>query len=283
MRAVRPLLACITLAAAFACSAAMAGSIADVEVYDRTTGRTLPIYQHEDRLYVAGEPRHQYELRVRNSSSGRVLAVTSVDGVNVITGETAAQEQSGYVLGRWDSVRIEGWRKSLDEVATFYFTKLADSYAARTGRPHDVGVIGLALFRERRPYYEPYYERPCCARLQDDNPEAPAASAPRSDAQASDELAREGDTSGARAERPTESKSESKSASKLGTGHGHREASPAQYVNFQRASSTPDETIVIYYDSRRNLVAQGVLQEPERPWYADRRPQPFPNGFVPDP
>jgi len=139
MRAARPLLACVALAAACACSAAMAGSIADVEVYDRTAGRTLPIYEHEGRLYVAGEPRHQYELRVRNSSSARVLAVTSVDGVNVITGETAAQEQSGYVLGRWDSVRIEGWRKSLDEVATFYFTKLADSYAARTGRPHDAG------------------------------------------------------------------------------------------------------------------------------------------------
>ena len=30
--------------------------------------------------------------------AARVLAVTSVDGVNVITGETAAQEQSGYVL-----------------------------------------------------------------------------------------------------------------------------------------------------------------------------------------
>jgi hypothetical protein len=26
-----------------------------------------------------------------------------------------------------------------------------------------------------------------------------------------------------------------------------------------------------------------VLPQPERPWYADRRPQPFPNGFVPDP
>jgi hypothetical protein len=277
MRAVRPLLACIALAAAFAGSTATAGSIADVEVYDRTAGRTLPIYEHEGRRYVAGEPRHQYELRVRNSSAGRVLAVTSVDGLNVITGETAAQEQSGYVLGRWDSVRIEGWRKSLDEVATFYFTKLADSYAARTGRPHDVGVIGVALFRERRPYPEPYYE-PCCARLQDDSAEAPAA-APESNAQASDELARERDTSGARAQRRGESKSEAK----LGTGHGHREASPAQYVNFQRASSAPDETIVIYYDSRRNLVAQGVLPQPERPWYADRRPEPFPNGFVPDP
>ena len=137
MRAVRPLFAVIvTLVCAFAAAAASGGTLADLEIYDRTAGRTLPIYEHEGRFYVAGEPRHQYELRVRNSSAARVLAVTSVDGVNVISGETAAQQQSGYVLGAYDSVSIEGWRKSLDEVATFYFTHLADSYAARTGRPN---------------------------------------------------------------------------------------------------------------------------------------------------
>jgi hypothetical protein len=272
MRAVRPLLAVVILAAACASSVAGAGTLADLEVYDRTARRTLPIYEHHGRLYVAGEPRHQYELRLRNSSERRLLAVTSVDGVNVITGETAAQEQSGYVLGAWDSVRIEGWRKSLDEVATFYFTKLADSYAARTGRPHDVGVIGVALFRERQPHHQP-----CCGPWLDDR-EPSSATAPEASAQAADELSRESDASGARAQR----RSESKRDSKLGTGHGHREASPAQYVNFRRASSTPDETIVIYYDSRRNLIAQGVLPQPQ-PWYADRRPDPFPNGFVPDP
>src|SRR5262245_53081075 len=120
MRAVRSLFALVvTLAAALVAASASAGALADVEIYDRTAGRTLPIYEYEGRLYVAGEPRHHYEVRVRNSSAARVLAVTSVDGVNVITGQTAAQEQSGYVLTAHDSVNIEGWRKSLDEVATF--------------------------------------------------------------------------------------------------------------------------------------------------------------------
>jgi hypothetical protein len=264
MHTVRPLFALMAL---FAITSANAGVLADVEIYDRTAGRTLPIHEHEGRLYVAGEPRHQYELRVRNSSEARVLAVTSVDGVNVITGETAAQGQSGYVLGAWDSVRIEGWRKSLDEVATFYFTRLADSYAARTGRPNDVGVIGVALFRE---YGQPY--RPCCPRWH----ERPSAAAPEASAQGSDELAKSESESSSRA-------AQQRDESQLGTGHGHRENSPAQYVDFRRGSSTPDETIVIYYDSRRNLVAQGVLPQRERPQLADRRPDPFPNGFVPDP
>lgn len=268
MRALRSLFAFTAFFAALA--SAHAGGLADLEVYDRTAGRTLPIYEHEGRLYVAGEPRHQYELRIRNSSAGRLLAVTSVDGVNVISGETAAQQQSGYVLGSWDSVRVEGWRKNLDEVATFYFTRLADSYAARTGRPNDVGVIGVALFREHRPYY-----KPCCpphGPYREDRAAAPSA-APEASAEAADDAELQSDASGARQRR---------SESKLGTGHGHREASPAQYVDFKRASSTPDETIVIYYDSRKNLVAQGVLPQPHR-WYADRRPDPFPNGFVPDP
>jgi hypothetical protein len=269
MRAFRPLLA--ALAATLAPVLVQAGSLANVEVYDRTAGRTLPIYEHEGRLYVAGEPRHQYEVRVRNSSSERLLAVTSVDGVNVITGQTAAQEQSGYVLGSWDSVRIEGWRKSLDDVATFYFTRLADSYAARTGRPNDVGVIGVALFRE---YRQPY--QPCCRPWLEDRAQAPSA-VPEASAKA------EADSANAAEGRRDSAGARQRSESKLGTGHGHREASPAQYVDFRRASSSPDETIVIYYDSRRNLVAQGVVPQPQRPWMADRRPEPFPNGFVPDP
>ena len=39
----------------------------------------------------------------------------------------------------------------LNEVAAFYFTQLPDSYAARTDRPDNVGVIGVAVFREYQP------------------------------------------------------------------------------------------------------------------------------------
>jgi hypothetical protein len=256
MRSLAVLIACVGIV-----SLAHGGGMADVEVYDRTSHRILPIYEHQGRLYVAGEPRHQYELRLRNQASTRVLAVTSVDGVNVVSGKTAAEHQGGYVIDRWASVTIDGWRKSLDEVATFYFTTLNDSYAARTGRPRNVGVIGVALFSERTP---------CCAHFRDRlaTPSEPASATAESAGQAADS-ASESERSVTRRE------------SKLGTGHGHREPSPAEYVDFQRASDTPDETIVIYYDSHQNLVAQGVL--PKRDRFADRLPEPFPDGFVPDP
>ncbi|MDY6947545.1 MAG: hypothetical protein SXG53_17685 [Pseudomonadota bacterium] len=228
-----------------------------LEIFDRSAGHALPVYVHGNRLYVAGEPGHQYELRIRNRGGERLLAVTSVDGVNVITGKTADQQQSGYVLDPWNAVDIEGWRKNLDEVATFYFTRLSDSYAARTGRPENVGVIGVAVFRERPSGLR---HRPLGERTAADAPAAPGASA---EAQSADEYS-------SRRER-----------GKLGTGHGHREGSPATYVDFQRASSTPAETIVIYYDSRKNLIARGVIDEPR---HNPDRPQPFPEAmFAPDP
>ncbi|MBL6751976.1 MAG: hypothetical protein ISP90_15765 [Nevskia sp.] len=233
------------------------GNLVDLEVYDATAGITLPVYRHGGRNYVAGEPAHEYRLALASHAGGRTLAVTSVDGVNVVSGETAAPGQTGYVLGAWQSYDILGWRKSLERVASFYFTSLGDSYAARTGRPRNVGVIGVAVFLEKLPYVPP----------------AAMNSAPESGA-ARDEAARAGAAPApmAKAQQPD---------SKLGTGHGRGRDSTVVDTEFDRASSRPDETIVVYYDSRANLVAQGII-----PGVDARRgglPNPFPNGFVPDP
>ena len=250
-------------------TSATAGQTADVEVYDLSANRSLPIYHHEGGMYVIGEPQHRYELRVRNASGQRILAVTSVDGINVVTGKSAAEHQSGYVIDPWGTAVIEGWRKSLDDVATFYFTALKNSYAARTGRPNHVGVIGVAIFREKS------HEQVCClqpreqlSKQEDRSVSAPSASAEEANAQ--------------RAERGHSFEMESgRARSPLGTGHGYREHSPAQQVEFQRASTQSDETIVIYYDSYRNLLSKGIV--PREKHYAHERPNPFPQGFVPDP
>src|SRR5580765_5416733 len=153
-----------------------------------------------------------------------VLAVVSVDGVNVITGETAHPSQSGYVLSPRGGLDILGWRKSLSQTAAFYFTTLPDSYAARTGRPEDVGVIGVALFR-RKAYLPPPHSL---------SQAAPAARA------------------------------ESRADDRLGTGHGRQEYSPATRVTFERATSSPAEVIALYYDSHVNLLARGIIRDPLR-------------------
>ena len=123
--------------------------MADVTVYDRVENRALPVHQHQGRYYVVGKPGNEYQVRVRNRSGGDILAVVSVDGVNAVSGETANWNQTGYVLGPSQSFDIKGWRKSLQRVAAFFFTEHQFSYAARTDRPDNVGVIGVAVFRKK--------------------------------------------------------------------------------------------------------------------------------------
>jgi hypothetical protein len=257
----------VTTLAALAFAAASLGAeavgrLAELSILDRATGRELPVHWHEGRPYVVGKPGNEYQVIVRNRRGEDLLAVVSVDGVNVLTGQTAASAQGGYVVGSRDRVDIKGWRKSLGEVASFYFTSLGDSYAGRTGRPANVGVIGVALFR-RAPQHNPFTEP---APFEQWGPKAQNKDAP---AQA--------DSAAPSAKR--ESQSRAAPSAPLGTGHGRREESRAHYTEFERATREPEETIAIYYDSYRNLVAQGVLQ----PYAGRRDPQPFPSAFVPDP
>jgi hypothetical protein len=262
------LLAAATLAAA-SLSAHAVGNLADVTIYDRATGRELPVYWHEGRAYVVGRPGNEYQVEVKNRSGEELLAMMSVDGVNVITGKTASATQGGgYVLSPWENASIRGWRKSMGEIAAFYFTSLGDSYAARTGRPANVGVIGVALYQKKHAEPVPFTQAPESPwRSKDERSSADASStAPPPSA------------AGTLAENKAHAR-QSPSAP-LGTGHGRREDSRTSYVPFERRTSEPVETIAIYYDSYRNLVAQGVL-----PTYGagPRNPNPWPTSFVPDP
>lgn len=240
MKRIKTLLATALLA--LSAQACAHGGLADVAVFDRTEGRQLPVHWHEGRAWVVGKPGNEYAVRIRNRQGEDVLGVVSVDGVNVVTGETATPQQSGYVLSPQRMLEVSGWRKNLASTAAFYFTALPDSYAARTGRPDNVGVIGVALFKRKR--IEP----------------PPADLAP---------LSRQA---------PARAFAEDR----LGTGHGRIETSHARYVGFERATPHPQETIAIYYDSYRNLLARGVIREPQPPVYPRPQPRPFP-GFVPDP
>jgi hypothetical protein len=269
----RSLLAAVTamvLAAAVApLAVSRADSLARVDVYDRNAGAALPVYRHYGRRYIVGQPGNEYAIRIRNCTDRRVLAVVSVDGVNAVTGETASPDQPGYVLEPGGYVNVQGWRKDLSRTAAFYFSDPGDSYAARTGRPDDLGVIGVALFRELQ------VER--AGWLSSDRRKAAPGSRERTEADAAAD-ARASREAGAPASAPVAQ------LPSLGTGHGRGEFSPVEQVEFERASSRPDEVIAIRYERRETLVAMGVLPEPEyrRPRH---QPDPFPGalGFVPDP
>ena len=141
----------LTCLALFAQSTHAAGRLAEVLVIDRNSGMALRTYYHAGEYWVAGTPGARYAIEIRNTLHERLLAVTSVDGINVLTGDTARWDQGGYVLEGEQSCEITGWRKSQAEVAVFEFAAAPNSYAARTGRSANIGVIGVAVFRERRP------------------------------------------------------------------------------------------------------------------------------------
>ena len=261
-RAAPPPLAAVALLAIAALPVPLQAKscVGQLEVHDRSSNATLPVHRKFGKRWISGEPGHEYAVRVRNCSPARVLAVISVDGVNVITGATASPAQSGYVIEPGEVVYVEGWRKSLEQTAAFVFTDPSNSYAARTGRADDLGVIGVALFRERQVLPQTFGNLE--ARQGAVSAIPPAAAPAEAEAKASADTTRRSPS--------------------LGTGHGRKEHSPAQWTQFDRASDRPDETISIRYETQTTLVALGVL--PRTRW-PDRDPSPFPAalGFVPDP
>ena len=102
----------LTLLALTGPAVAQTNSLVDISVVNRDTGESVRTWYHHGRLYVAGNPGSRYGLRFINHTGERILAVVSVDGVNVITGETADYNERGYVLTPWQTMDVNGWRKS---------------------------------------------------------------------------------------------------------------------------------------------------------------------------
>lgn len=228
--------------------------LVQLDVIDRDDGRVLPRYRHRGESWIAGQPGTPYSLRLRNITGERVLVVVSVDGINAVSGQTAAPDQTGYVLEPWQQTEITGWRKSHDEVARFEFAALAQSYAARTGRPDHVGVIGIAVFRERPA--PPPVTVTRAPRVRD--------TAERAAGDAASPVARESVTM----------------SQQIGTAHGAREWSPSGRTRFERATRTPQQQTAFRYDSVDALAALGIVP---RRLPLRGRPHAFPATFVPDP
>jgi hypothetical protein len=190
----------------------------------------------------------------------------------VVSGATAAWDQTGYVFGAGERYQITGWRKTDAEVAAFTFTDLPNSYAARTGRPANVGVIGVAIFRERQP--QPSYAPPVIG-------QSPARS-PR--AAEFDANSGASDSAAAAQAKVSPALPSAPVAPKLGTGHGEREYSYINHTEFLRMQAQPNEVIRIRYDSLDNLFAMGIIKRP-RPTPPGANPFPASpdEQYVPDP
>jgi hypothetical protein len=271
------------------CTAQGIGGIAEVAIVDRDSGAVLSPHFYRGEYWVAGRPGARYAIEIRNRLGERLMAVTSVDGVNVISGATAGWDQTGYVFGPGERYQITGWRKSDAEVAAFTFTDSPNSYAERTGRPANVGVIGVAVFRERPP--EPVYTPPTIGqsmglpqpRAYDDSSERREAT-DKASAGAANSAAAESRVMPAAPAPLTPNIARAVPAPKLGTGHGEREYAYVNHTEFSRMQNQPNEVIRIHYDSFDNLLAMGIVKRP-RPVPSTVNPFPASPGqqYVPDP
>ncbi len=217
-------------------------------------GAPAPTFRHRGETYLLGQQGARYLIRVHNHSRRRVEVVVSVDGLDVIDGGRANYaHKRGYLVDAQSHVDIDGWRLSRGKAAAFRFSSVPDSYAKRTGRPRNIGVIGVAVFPERR--------RPRISRWQRGAPPAaPKAPFP-------------GD--GARTESPAKSRSQS-SSSGLGTAFGEAVHSPITEVTFHRQNPVkPAYVLGVRYNDRQGLVAMGVDVDGRNRVHARQHATPF--------
>lgn len=210
--------------------AGMTGRTVDVQIRSES-GRTLSLYpvaaeSSPRKMYVEAVKGDHYTIVVRNLLDRRVGVVVAVDGRNIISGKKSwlRSDERMYILEPHQRGEFKGWRTSLDSINRFYFTDVADSYAAAFRDESAMGVIAVAVYPEMR------------------RPEEPA------------ELSQV--APGASQRDVSSRKSEAEGA---GTGYGRQEHSPARVVAFDPESALA-EKVLLKYEWRSTLCRLGVVQ-----------------------
>ncbi|MES2926320.1 MAG: hypothetical protein V4843_05870 [Pseudomonadota bacterium] len=221
------------------------GRLAQVTIVNPNTGARLPMYYAKGQYWVAGRPGAQYAVTLHNRSGDRVNVVLMVDGVDVLTGQTDeftgqndGWRRSGYVFLPHARDRIAGWYKSSGTLPYFEFANVANSHADLTARSTKVGLIQIALFRQR--IIDPVAQvRP--------------------------------EPSGQRRNKVSNEDRLSEEAP-----HGQRQTPVVSHLL--------EEVISIRYDSRKNLIAKGVIRKRRaHPPVPQTVPQSDSVFYVPDP
>ena len=135
-------------------------------------GNRCKQYQHQGKTFIEAKNGSEYVIEIKNNHYKRILAVGSVDGLNVLTGKAASDTDTGYIIGAYSSEKIKGFRFSDDEWAMFKFGYkfYGNTYAQskEDGSEKNCGVIGLRVFYEKEPivtttiinnpvpYYQPW-------------------------------------------------------------------------------------------------------------------------------
>lgn len=140
------------------------------ELAVQINGKPVKEYVKDGRVFVEAKSGSTYSLKIKNNSWGRILAVFSVDGIDVLNGKKASEADSGYVISAQNSVEIKGFRVNNDKEASFKFFEKGNGngYAEVKGDASATGVIGVRIFAEKekpkpitvKEYVPVYIDRP---------------------------------------------------------------------------------------------------------------------------
>jgi len=131
----------------------MSNNTFDVNIL--VNGNRCKTYGHQGKLFVEAKNGSEYVVEIKNNHYKRILSVISIDGLNALTGKTASENDTGYVINAYSSEKIKGFRFSDNEWALFKFGyKLNGKPYAQSkedGSEKNCGVIGLRIFYEKEP------------------------------------------------------------------------------------------------------------------------------------
>lgn len=256
-------------------------------------GQPLTEYQHQGLVFVEGRTNSNYELRIKNNSPERILAIPSVDGLSIIDGKPAGPESQGYVLEPYQTLNIPGWKVDADTASKFQFGSATGSYSNRTGRgKKNVGVIGMMVFRPK--YVPPVNFYPSTSFTFTDTSSIPnwdntllggsaAGSGLTSDsfdgvamaapAMASPSSGVRGMTLNSATVVGSNAIPKSVVSQNLGTEYGDAQKFQTVTTTFEkRDPNYPDAIVCIYYDDANGLEARGIILP-----YRNSSPQAFPS------
>lgn len=242
----------------------------DFKVAILVNGRPIPEVHFNGRTYIEGRKNSEYSLQIRNNTNHRILAVPSVDGINVLNGAECGLESPGFVIDPFITVDIPGWKvEGLPEAGRFQFNpqgaKYGDeeTYAERLGlNPTNQGAIGFMIFREKEVLrWTPPPFDPCRPPIKTFDG-GPTVKSVFNDGGATLDSPRgfSSGSSGTCSSVPVSSNV--CDDAHLGTGWGEAVEFHTHDVEFERADpANPDVVFVYHYDTIRNLKRIGVPVE----------------------
>jgi len=150
---------------------------ANYELSVLVNGRPVREFFHKDRFLIESRDGTEYTLKLKNHSHKRIMAVVSVDGIDVLKGKSAAEAESGYIVNAFSTTEIKGYRIDDNNVAIFKFSDGKKSYATEVEQKFDKkkiekvkrgelapaknnGVIGVRIWEEKDAPTIPTWSNP---------------------------------------------------------------------------------------------------------------------------